>query len=196
MQQGKYQMLGKYEFKIPELGEGEEDTILHFKVDTPNDKYLLDYMRLKIIDRNPLAVKEGAPSNETETEKIHCLNQLAVNGLRLKPNNDYGYFMNLEGVMPYNTNEGQVVIDTLCNKEDFVLNEVIQCEPLEYVDNYVPSKYGIIFKEKIVISPTDHTSATMNIKMLKDGQEFNTIEGFNPKYFRVDILDNGKCIFS
>ena len=62
-------------------------------------------MRLKIVDRNPEAVGSG-PSNETETEKIVCMNQLAVNGLRLKPNNDYGYFMNLEGVMPYNSNEG------------------------------------------------------------------------------------------
>ena len=118
MQQGKYQMLGKYEFKIPETQEGEEDTILHFKVDTPTDKYLLDYMRLKIIDRNPECVGDG-PSNETETEKIVCLNQLSSNGLRLKPNGDHGYFMNLEGVMPYNTNEGQVVIDTLCNKDEF-----------------------------------------------------------------------------
>ena len=60
----------------------------------------------------------------------------------------------------------------------------------------MPSKYGIIFKEKVVISPTDHTSATMNIRMLKNGEEFNNIEGFAPKYFRVDILDNGKTIFS
>ena len=99
--------------------------------------------------------------------------------------------MILEGVMPYNSNEGQVVIDTLCNKEEFALTEVIQCEPLEYVDNYVPSKYGIIFKEKVVISPTDHTNATMNIRMLKNGEEFDGIEGMKPKYFRVDILDNG-----
>jgi len=68
---------------------------------------------------------------------------------------------------------------------------VVQCEPLEYLDNYVPTKYGIIFQEKIVISPTDHTCAAMNIKMLQDNKEFET-----PKYFRVDILDNGKPIYS
>jgi len=55
----------------------------------------------------------------------------------------------------------------------------------------VPSKYGIIFKEKVVISPTDHTNATMNIRMMKNGEEFESIEGMKPKYFRVDILDNG-----
>jgi hypothetical protein len=53
MQAGKYQMLGKYEFKIPEKQGDDDETILHIKVDTPNDKYLLDYMRVKIIDRNP-----------------------------------------------------------------------------------------------------------------------------------------------
>ena len=76
-------MLGKYEFKIPEQQEGEAETVLHFKIDTPSDKYLLDYMRLKIIDRNPDSVGSGGPSNETETEKIICMNQLACNGLRL-----------------------------------------------------------------------------------------------------------------
>lgn len=47
-QEGKYQLFGKYEFNI-----SEEDTVLNIKVDTPSDKYLLDYMRLKIVDRSP-----------------------------------------------------------------------------------------------------------------------------------------------
>jgi len=67
-------MLGKYEFKIPEKQEGEDDTVLHIKVDTANDKYLLDYMRLKIIDRNPEPECEDGAPNETETEKIVCIN--------------------------------------------------------------------------------------------------------------------------
>ena len=67
---------------------------------------------------------------------------------------------------------------------------------MEYVDAYVPTKYGVIFQEKIVISPVDHTSATLNIKLLKGGQEFGSVEGMAPKYFRVDILDNGKPIYS
>jgi len=60
----------------------------------------------------------------------------------------------------------------------------------------VPTKYGIIFKEKIVISPADHTSATMNIKMLKGADEFDKVADLKPKYFRVDVLDNGKTIYS
>jgi len=75
MQAGKYQMLGKYEFKIPEKqNDDDEDTIVHIKVDTPNDKYLLDSLRLKIIDRNPEAANENCLPNDTETEKIVCIN--------------------------------------------------------------------------------------------------------------------------
>lgn len=88
-----------------------------------------------------------------------------------------------------------MVIDTLCNKDTFNLHEVVQCEPLEYVDTYVPTKYGIIFKEKIIISPSDHTSASLNIKLLKNGTEFGKAENFTPKYFYVEVLDNGKPIF-
>ena len=97
--------------------------------------------------------------------------------------------------MPYNTADGPLNIDTLCNKESFELKDVVQCEPLEYEDSYVPTKYGIIFKEKIVISPTDPTNAAINIKLLKAGAEFTSIEGHKPKYFKVEILDNGKCIY-
>lgn len=87
------------------------------------------------------------------------------------------------------------MIDTLCNKESFALTEVMQCEPVEYVDAYVPTKYGIIFQEKVVISPVDNTCATMNIRLLKGGKEFSTVEGMRPKYFRVEVLDNGVPVF-
>jgi len=160
LQAGKHQLLGKYEFNIT-----EDDTILHVKVDAPADRYLLDYMRLKIIDRSPAG---ASVKDNTETEKVVVINQMNLNDLKLKANGGHGYTLAVEGVLPYNTTEGQLVIDTLCNKEAFALQEIVQCEPLEYVDAYVPTKYGIIFKEKVVISPSDHTSASMNIKLLKD----------------------------
>jgi hypothetical protein len=56
----------------------------------------------------------------------------------------------------------------------------------------LPTKYGIIFKEKIIISPTDHTSASLNIKLLKGGIELGKIDNYEPKYFHVEVLDNGK----
>ena len=80
--------------------------MLHLKVDTPADKYLLDYMRLKIIDRS---------SGLTETDKQVVVNQMNVSDIKLKPNGDAGYYLVIEGVMPYNTADGQMIIDTLCN---------------------------------------------------------------------------------
>ena len=52
-------MLGKYDFSIP-----DKDTILHIKVDTPADRYLLNFMRMKILDKSPLP---ETPKNMTET---------------------------------------------------------------------------------------------------------------------------------
>jgi hypothetical protein len=91
--------------------------------------------------------------------------------LRLPPT-DQGYIIVIEGVMPYNTNEGQLVIDMATNQEGMDLVEIQSCEPLEYTDKYVPSKYGIIFKEKIIVQPIDHTAISLNIKLLKGGVDF------------------------
>jgi hypothetical protein len=66
----------------------------------------------------------------------------------------------------------------LTNKENFALEEVLHVEPLEYSDKYFPSKYGIIFKEKVYVGP-DHTSAAINIKLKKEGKEFDKIEGMS-----------------
>jgi hypothetical protein len=47
-------MLGKYDFHINDDGS---ETKINLKVDTPNDRYLLNYIRLKIIDKSPPAPK-------------------------------------------------------------------------------------------------------------------------------------------
>jgi hypothetical protein len=185
MQAGKYQMMAKYDFNIPE--EGGQD--VKIKIDMAADRFLLDYMRVKIIDK--------LEKDFTETLKVSVINSMNLNNLKL-PANANGYSMIIEGVFPYNTTEGQMTIDTLSNNETFELKEVTQCEPVEYNDAYHPTKYGIIFKEKIVISPVDHTSASFNIKLLKDGKEMasETDPSHKPKYFRVEVLDNGQPIFS
>ena len=53
---------------------------------------------------------------------------------------------------------------------------------MEYCDKYVPSKYGIIFKEKVYISPQDHTSTALNIKLQKGGVDFRDA-GLMKHYF-------------
>jgi hypothetical protein len=74
-------------------------------------------------------------------------------------------------VPPYNTSaEGnQLQVEVISNRADLTLEEVQQVEPLEYQDKYTPWKYGIIFKEKIYLPPTDNTSAAFNIRLRKAG---------------------------
>lgn len=43
---GKNHLFAKYDFKIP-----SEDTKINIKVSCNSDKYLIDYMRLKIVDK-------------------------------------------------------------------------------------------------------------------------------------------------
>jgi len=55
LQAGKYQLFGKYDFNIPEKAAPEDpDTMLHIKVDAPADRYMLNYMRIKVIDKAPV----------------------------------------------------------------------------------------------------------------------------------------------
>ena len=69
---------------------------------------------------------EGAAGGDTtEAHSVVCLNQMNLADLKLKPNGPGGYSLIVEGVMPYNTAEGQLVIDTLSNSESFALQEVV-----------------------------------------------------------------------
>lgn len=160
MQAGKYQMLAKYEFSGPEPTEEEpadKVTTVSLKVDTPADRFLMAYMRLKIVEKSA--------DDPTETGKVTIVNAMALQELKIAPKAEY--VLIVEGVFPYNTAEGQLVIETLSDNEAFELKDVQQCEPLEYSDAYVPTKYGIIFKEKLVVSPTDHTCTSMNVRLMK-----------------------------
>jgi hypothetical protein len=52
-EKGKYHMFAKYDFQVNEAS----DLHLHLKVDIPTDKYLLNYMRLKILDKSQTSRK-------------------------------------------------------------------------------------------------------------------------------------------
>jgi hypothetical protein len=55
----------------------------------------------------------------------------------------------------------------------------------------VPSKYGIIFKEKFFVGP-DNTSAALNIRLRKDGKDLED----KKRLFRLDVLDQGRVIYT
>jgi hypothetical protein len=96
-----------------------EDTVFYLK-NTCSDKYLIDYMRLKIMD------KSGKDACKEITFNSGSLHNVSL------PVNEDGYLLLIEGAMPYNTTEGQIQLELLSNEETFELTEIIGCEPIEY----------------------------------------------------------------
>lgn len=117
---------------------------------------------------------------------------MKIENMVLQPNGGKGYSLIIEGVPPYTTQpEGnQLQVEVITNRAEFALEEVQQVEPFEYVDKYAPSKYGIIFKEKIFVGP-DHTSAAFNIRLRKAASDLA-----EKRLFKVEILDQGRVIYS
>jgi hypothetical protein len=93
LEKGKYHLFAKYDFQV-----NEADTVLHIKVDIPNDKYLLKYMRLRLVDKG-----ETSKKYQTQTESQKIFNYLRVENLVIQPNHGKGYSLLIEGVPPYNT---------------------------------------------------------------------------------------------
>jgi hypothetical protein len=96
-------------------------------------------------------------------------------------------------MMPYNTPEGQIQIDVQSRSDQLTFDEIIGTEPVEYADVYKPWKYGIIFKEKIVQAVADNITASINIRLLKNGKDLPR-ELY--RAFRFEVLDNNKVIFT
>lgn len=81
------------------------------------------------------------------------------------------------------------MIDLSTNQENLDFVEIQNCEPTEYTDKYVPSKYGIIFKEKIVVQPIEHTAVSLNIRIMKGGIDIQDLGWL--KNYTFKIFDNG-----
>ena len=163
-----------------------EDTSINMRISCPTDKYLQDYIRVKIIDKARIH-QDKAPDFAPTT-----LHTSSIENLKLPPTEE-GYVFIIEGCMPYNTTEGSLQIDLNTNQDDLELKEIIGCEPVEYSEAYTPSKYGIIFKEKVFISPVEGTMTAINIKLSKDGKDIS--EFGDKRHYRLQILDNGKVIY-
>jgi len=84
-------VFAKYDFTVP-----EEDTHINLRVTCNSDKYLLDYMRIRIVDKS---------ASITHASKHITFNSLNLENLNL-PKTEAGYALIIEGNMPYNTTEG------------------------------------------------------------------------------------------
>jgi hypothetical protein len=134
---GRMNIFAKYEFKV-----ADDNTRVNMRVACNTDKYLMNYMRMKIIDkREPITSPKATMTFNNMNIQNMCMDQ-----------NTTGYILVIEGNMPYNTAEGQIQIDVQSTADNFALEEIVSTEPMEWTDTYKPWKYGIIFKEKIVFA--------------------------------------------
>ena len=100
LQKGKNHIFAKYDFKIT-----SEETRINLRLNCPSDKYLLDYMRIKIVDKSSDLHQKQSPMTFHSTY---------VENMSL-PANENGYVFIIEGNMPYNTKEGTLEIDVNTN---------------------------------------------------------------------------------
>ena len=69
---------------------------------------------------------------------------------------DQNYILMMEGKCPYNMQDGNFEIEILYKNEENNLNieNIEMVAPVEYNDKYLPSKYGIIFRERLYVGST------------------------------------------
>ena len=116
-----------------------------------NDLIMLKYLRLKITE---LTDKTYKSDEDFQTgvvtfplEKTYYATKSVP--IVLEPKKKYQVI--LEGRMSETINEGALEFDILFRNPDFTVDVVEQVEPLEYVDKYVPTKYGILFRERLFV---------------------------------------------
>jgi len=112
---------------------------------------MLKYLRLKITE---LTDKTYKSDEDFQTgvvtfplEKTYYATKSVP--IVLEPKKKYQVI--LEGRMSETINEGALEFDILFRNPDFTVDVVEQVEPLEYVDKYVPTKYGILFRERLFV---------------------------------------------
>jgi hypothetical protein len=74
----------------------------------------VQFLRFKIADKSTGLFQ----CNGHRTQHLTQLDNLKL------PPNDLGYLLVVEGVMPYNTSEGQLVMDVATNQEDLTMTEI------------------------------------------------------------------------
>jgi len=88
---GKSHIFAKYEFKIT-----DKLSRINLKLKCPSDPYLIQYMRMKIVDKSKSLFQDAGQSTQ---------HLVQLDNLKFEPT-DQGYLFVIEGVMPYNTTEG------------------------------------------------------------------------------------------
>ena len=57
----------------------------------------------------------------------------------------------IEGKPTYTANEGIMELELIYKNPNFQIDIIENLEPLEYIDKYQPTKYGILFRERLFV---------------------------------------------
>jgi len=116
------------------------------------DLVMLKYIRIKLIeltDKNYKSDEEFKSGVVTfPLEKTYYVTK----SVPIELEADKRYLLVIEGRVSETINEGTLEFDLLYRNTEFTLDTVDQVEPLEYMDKYVPTKYGILFRERLFLN--------------------------------------------
>ena len=73
------------------------------------------------------------------------------NYMRMQIKANTSYFLVLEGEIPYNLCEGILNVEFYTKSSDLHFENLEHVEPLVYIEKYLPTKYGILFREKLFV---------------------------------------------
>ncbi len=115
------------------------------------DLVMLKYIRIKLIelvDKNYKSDEEFSSGVVTfPLEKTYYVTKSVPIELEAGKK----YLIVIEGRMSETINEGTLEFDLLYKSPEFAVETVEQVEPLEYMDKYAPTKYGILFRERLFV---------------------------------------------
>lgn len=162
-----------------------------FRLKSTVDNSIFKSFRLKLIespsdDSFMLNTLEGVHKNLYETTYI-------VQGTqRIQIRKNVSYYLLLEGLASYTFPEGAIEIEFLYNPDyTFLFEQQEQVEPLQYFDRFVPSKYGIIFREKLFVGGNTFASFYLKLgevaNLPQQTQQTEKKQGKNPK--QPEVVD-------
>lgn len=145
------------------------------KLKAQNDVVFPQYLRFKLVEVQGKGVfDESDPMNgihhnsrETSSTLVEATRFTLEAGKRYIVITFLNIFLHLlclikilvEGKIPYTISDGNFELEFLFRNNDFDINPIDSLEPVEYIDKYLPTKYGIIFRERIFVKlPTPSAS--------------------------------------
>ncbi|KAL4452822.1 hypothetical protein ABPG74_002387 [Tetrahymena malaccensis] len=159
MEEKKYHVF--FRFRIPQQ---EHETLFLMKVKSTTDNHMLKYLRLKLVEED--SEGQGVMLNTIQgvNKNLYESTFSLSNYLRLSIREHTNYYLVLEGEPPYSIAEGALQVDFYYKNPELTFENLEHVEPLQYIEKYIPTKYGIIFREKLYVG--EQTIASFHLKIM------------------------------